>query len=289
MSEWYKRAHETVQKKVICEMEFGQIAQIEDEAILTYELIQRGLLARSRKCKNRRKHEYDVDMQLSFNHKRWRCSDCSNNYSVKTKSFFEQSNVDLLSWIKVIDLWSQEEKVKDIANNVPPSRTTVIEMIKGLREQCQAFLETNPPAIGGPGRHLRIDILKVCERDLCDILIIKEQGRERGYLLHNTGGRYNNPEGRILPVLPGSTVFSTEQYNLPANVAFSGDVALYQGDAEPERHAKEWIRKKYGIQCSKVGGYLGEYNFRFFQPQPVHFGERFIVSLGRHYEGEFLQ
>ncbi|XP_066928349.1 uncharacterized protein [Clytia hemisphaerica] len=270
-------------------MNFALITQIDDEGILTYELMQRGVLARSRRCKNRNKHEYDVDMELSNNQKRWRCHECTNTYSVRKDSFFENSNVKLLIWVQVIAFWSQENTIRAIANNVDVSQPTVSEMVKGLREQCQAFLEDQPPLIGGPGNPVEIKILKRCTAE-CDIVIVKQSDRDHGYLLHNKNGRYNNPEsGKVVPVQPGGTVFTRHGFNLPENVATSDDLVLYQGNANPERHAKDWIRKRHGIPCNKAGGFLGEYNFRFlYENDQDEIGERFIAALSRHYQGEFL-
>ena len=70
----------------------------------------------------------------------------------------------------------------------------------------------------------------------------------------------------MVPVQPGTTIFTNHNFNLPEDVVASNDLAQYEGNVEPERHAKQWMRKKYGINCNKAGNFLRKYNFRFLVP-----------------------
>ena len=84
--------------------------------------------------------------------------------------------------------------------------------------------------------------------------------------------------------MPGSMVFSAENYNLLPNIAVSNAIELYQGDQLPEEHYKQWIKKKKGIRCDKAGAYLSEYNLRFFIDEDNDFGECFLDAMAYNYQ-----
>uniref|UniRef100_A0A7M5X3B7 Uncharacterized protein n=1 Tax=Clytia hemisphaerica TaxID=252671 RepID=A0A7M5X3B7_9CNID len=97
-----------------------------------------------------------------------------------------------------------------------------------------------------------------------------------GLLLHNREETYEH----ILqvPVKMGTFVFSETVMLLPAGCMQSQTTELFQGSntEEATKHAKSWLAKRKGIRCSKSGGYINEYNFRFYIKSESTFKDRMI-------------
>ena len=65
------------------------------------------------------------------------------------------------------------------------------------------------------------------------------------------------------------------------------EITLFQGNVEnPENHALQWLRKKKGIKCNEVGGYIAEYNFEFFRTENT-VEERFLHANAATYRPLF--
>ena len=55
------------------------------------------------------------------------------------------------------------------------------------------------------------------------------------------------------------------------------------------KNALAWFKKKRSIKCGKIGGFIAEYNFRFFYEEndAISLGARFVTSLAKVYENDF--
>ncbi|XP_066923368.1 uncharacterized protein [Clytia hemisphaerica] len=270
-------------------MNFQQLVQLGDqEVILTRELMDIGLLSRRRRCINQNRHEEEIIMRIDDHLKQWRCPRCTNKISVKSLSFFADSNLSLVTWIEVINHWVLQHSLADIKRTTNLSKTTIGQMLKSLREQCQGYLQDFPIEVGGPGIQVKIEMIKKCPTNNCGgIVLVKEQGKNYGYLLHNRDQRYVVGQGaeNTAPVREGSMVFARQLFNLKANIAHSDAMELFQGNDEPNGHATNWLKERRGIPCSKVGGFVNEYNMRYFINQSEEgFADRFMRCVVRSYE-----
>ena len=55
------------------------------------------------------------------------------------------------------------------------------------------------------------------------------------------------------------------------------------------KNALAWFKKKRGIKCEKLGGFVAEYNLRFFYEEndEISLGTRFMTALAKVYENVF--
>ena len=77
-----------------------------------------------------------------------------------------------------------------------------------------------------------------------------------------------------------TTIF-TDNRNLmaPENTLNIMEITLFQGNVEnPKNHASQYLRKKRGIKVNKVGGYIAEYNFKFFRTEKT-MGDWFLHAM----------
>ena len=120
-----------------------------------------------------------------------------------------------------------------------------------------------------------------------------KQGDERALLLHNRQNRYCN---ETVPVAVGSTIFTDiEGLMTPGNTVLVMQPILFQGNIDRAKdHAIYWLKVKRGVQCNRAGGYVAEYNVRFFM-RNLNLGEPriyktlygffgwFYISLGESF------
>lgn len=88
----------------------------------------------------------------------------------------------------------------------------------------------------------------------------------------------------IVPVVDGSTVYTNldDFLLLGSCVAVAGN--MYPGNVDNRIfHAMNWIKQKRGIRCKKVGGFIAEYNFRYFLGEG-DIGNRFLTAMQSVYE-----
>lgn len=79
-------------------------------------------------------------------------------------------------------------------------------------------------------------------------------------------------------------LFSQDAYNIRPNIATSDALELFQGDERAsEDHSLAWLRSKRGMACNKTGGFIAEYNLRFFKPNFENFGTFFLTCLEDQY------
>ena len=55
------------------------------------------------------------------------------------------------------------------------------------------------------------------------------------------------------------------------------------------KNSLAWFKKKRGIKCEKLGGFIAEYNFRFFceENDGISLGTRFMTALAKVHEINF--
>ena len=55
------------------------------------------------------------------------------------------------------------------------------------------------------------------------------------------------------------------------------------------KNALAWFKKKRGIKCEKLAGFIAEFNFRFFYEQNdgISLGTKFMTALAKVYENIF--
>ena len=107
-------------------------------------------------------------------------------------------------------------------------------------------------------------------------------------MLHNTNNRYEQDDNQwLIPVSDQTFVFTVLNLNLPAGVPSCDNVNLFQGNIDAaEIHAKTWLKSKRGIKCSRAGGFISEYNFRFFE-EKENFGDAFVNLIRDLYHENF--
>ena len=127
--------------------------------------------------------------------------------------------------------------------------------------------------------------LVVFLQDILKILFVLKQGDQIPYLLHNVNKRFFNES---IPVAERTTIFTDIRTLMtPNNTLNIMEITLLQGnDENPKNHALQWLKKKRGIKCNKVGGYIAEYNFKFFRTENT-VGDRFLHTMTATYRPLF--
>ena len=113
----------------------------------------------------------------------------------------------------------------------------------------------------------------------------------RGFLLHDHENRYTDDASPFrVPTTLNSFVFSDiNNLNLQPGVRSSPSIQLFQGNVQQaETHAAKWIVKRRGFSCDKAGGFLNEYNLRFFEAHE-NFASFFIGCMRSTYQTHFPQ
>ena len=91
----------------------------------------------------------------------------------------------------------------------------------------------------------------------------------------------------MIPVTGNTFVFTEININVPPNVIVSNAIELYQGNVNgPELLAMTWLKSKRGIRCAQAGGFIAEYNYRFFE-EKVNFGNSYMSVLRDLYIDHF--
>uniref|UniRef100_A0A7M5V6T5 Uncharacterized protein n=1 Tax=Clytia hemisphaerica TaxID=252671 RepID=A0A7M5V6T5_9CNID len=127
------------------------------------------------------------------------------------------------------------------------------------------FFDRNLHETGGPGIQVKVKELKKCT-NTCNILIALDGSCGRGYLFHNTNGRFQEEDYMFVsPIKSGTMVFTDiRDLNVRPNVAMSNTLELFQGNDDQATQAIRWLRHFRGVQCQKAGALLSEYNLRFW-------------------------
>jgi len=186
--------------------------------------------------------------------------------------------------VQVIEEWLNGSTIKNIKESCNLSLQTVSEMAKHFRELCQSNIVKTRPMFGGPAERVLVKVLKICTEPTCNILFLIDESLEKGFLLHNSDGRYLINGNENIPVVEGSILCSN--LNLKDVVGCTIMVEnVYRKEFHLAiNHALTWLRSKRGIKCSKMGGYINEYNFRFCVDRQGNDGDRFLRAFQNVYE-----
>lgn len=89
----------------------------------------------------------------------WRCQTCKSTRSIRSGTFFEQSQLELWQILTLMNFWAQGIDSHEIIERhcKISSPKTVVEWKKSLRELCGEYFLKHPCVIGGPGRIVEID------------------------------------------------------------------------------------------------------------------------------------
>lgn len=88
----------------------------------------------------------------------WRCSQHrSKKVSVRTRSFFLNSNLSLSDIISIIWCWAFAMPIHSVAEITGVSQSSVIQWNRNLRDVCAWWLKENPQMLGGVGRIVQVD------------------------------------------------------------------------------------------------------------------------------------
>ncbi|EFO88693.1 hypothetical protein CRE_06611 [Caenorhabditis remanei] len=132
-------------------------AKFPTEKDMILELMNMELLVKQKSCK---KCGNEMTLRSRKDSYEWRCranrnSDCSSA-SVKSGSWFQNSNLPLKTAFKMILCFVNKYKGTQISNELQVSENTVTDWRNMLRELCTRTVENYPP-IGGNGSIIEID------------------------------------------------------------------------------------------------------------------------------------
>ena len=129
---------------------------IQNTELCVRELKTMGLLARSLDCLECRNPMNWTKYAKSKDGFGWKCQNpACEKYkyyvSIRTGSFFAQSNIPLTKWLHLIYLWSIETPNKQTRLHTEISEPSIVNAFACLREICDRWLQEHPIRPGGPG------------------------------------------------------------------------------------------------------------------------------------------
>ena len=89
---------------------------------------------------------------------------CQKVTSLCTGAFFENSNLQLETIIRMLHLWSTMTPLKKVREELQISEPTGVDWFNFIRDVCAEYFKQNPVEIGGPGIHVEIDESKFGRR-----------------------------------------------------------------------------------------------------------------------------
>ena len=254
----------SVQAIIAASVEVGK-----DDAERKYEVwrlaSESGLVSSKMTCQPNNKHGAGVQMEIKGTKKvkdawRWRCSSCKSEKSIKSVSFFQDSNVILPDWIRFIQEWTRHERpsIDQLRNStaVRIGECTAKSMVKCIREFCDRLVFEYPDEkLGGNGAP--VAVVGVGVRCNLGHEILLYIGENSEHLVHNHNG---------LPIKEGSRIY-TDLPALPAaapnNCIVLGTVDCPIQGVEEKRYAAErWWRTHRGVMCVNAHGVVAEFTVR---------------------------
>ena len=108
------------------------------------------------------------------------------------------------------------------------------------------------------------------------------------YFLHNRNNRYTRG-GHAIPVANNARIYSTVKDLSVGEARAIEETGRFPNSSVKIKNVLAWFKKKRGIKCEKLGGFIAEYNFRFFYEEndSISFGIRFMTALAKVYENVF--
>ena len=119
--------------------------------IVIHQMKDAGLVARHISCPCR-----NIKMKMMADKKkdgwRWRCTICKSSKSVRHNSFFKDSNLPIVTWMKLIRDWAENNAtVSELKLDLTLSKRTVMGALKNLRDMCHRVVDDNGLSVGGQG------------------------------------------------------------------------------------------------------------------------------------------
>lgn len=108
---------------------------------------QRSLIRNSRICCNTPVSLHNRDEARDG--KRWYCTVCRAEFSVRDGSFFQRSRLSLRQIIMIIYHWVEDHPQKFIVKEAEISRRTAVDWMNFCRDECSNWLRRNPTELGG--------------------------------------------------------------------------------------------------------------------------------------------
>ena len=105
------------------------------------------------------------------------------------------------------------------------------------------------------------------------------------FLLHNRTNCYSRG-GHAIPLSNNARIYSTIK---DLSVEEARVIERFPGSSVKIKNTLAWSKKKRGIKCDKLGGFIAEYNFRFFceENDEISLETRFMTPLAKVYENVF--
>lgn len=209
----------------------------------------------------------------------WRCSQHrSKKVSIRTKSFFLNSNLSLPNIISIIWCWAFAMPIHYVTEITGVSQSSVIQWNRNLRDICAWWLKENPQKLGGVGRIVQIDeynlghvserwvfggvdlttgkgfLEMVQDRSQHTLLRIVEEKILPGTEIHSDSLSAYNGIGAI-PVIPPYSHKIINQHSLvdPATGVHTNSIKCLW------KNAKVKFKSMCGVQTSMAGSHLSEF------------------------------
>ena len=108
------------------------------------------------------------------------------------------------------------------------------------------------------------------------------------FLLHNRNNRYTRG-GHAIPAANNVRIYSTIKNLSVGEARVIEETGRFSDSSVKIKNSLAWFKKKMGIKCEKLGGFIAEYNFRPFYEENdgVSLGISFMTALAKVYENVF--
>ena len=109
------------------------------------------------------------------------------------------------------------------------------------------------------------------------------------FLLHNRNNRYTRGSHAI-PAANNVRIYSTIKNLSVGEARVIEETGRFSDSSVKIKNALAWFKKKMGIKCEKLGGFIAEYNFRPFYEENdgVSLGISFMTALEKSLQKCFL-
>ena len=108
------------------------------------------------------------------------------------------------------------------------------------------------------------------------------------FLLHNRNNRYTRG-GNAFSAANNARIYSTIKDLNVGEARVIEETGRFPDSSVKIKNALAWFKKKRGIKCEKLGGFIAECNFCFFYEENdgISIGTRFMTALAKVYENVF--
>ena len=95
--------------------------------------------------------------------------------------------------------------------------------------------------------------------------------------------------GHEIPVANNARIYSTIKNLSVGEARVIEETERFPDSSVKIKNALASFKKKRGIKCEKLGGFIAAYNFRFFYEEndSISLGTSFMTSLAKVYENVF--